>query len=93
LDSLSEVVPGLSSAQCGSINVEELPELKSIFVVDNTNDPTRFAKILESNRFAADFREILIWREDARERQMVGDVGKSLSSDDVINLQFTRYIL
>ncbi|KAI0037148.1 acyl-CoA synthetase [Vararia minispora EC-137] len=89
LSMLSQAIPGLLSVQPGSIQVEELPELRSIFVIDNTDGPAHFAKVLEGARYAADFREALVWREDTYEKEAVQQIGDTLHCDDVMNLQFT----
>ena len=47
---------------------------------------------LEGARPAVDFREVMVWREDAREGRMVRELEAGLRADEVINLQFTRCV-
>ncbi|KAG6831152.1 hypothetical protein H0H87_006082 [Tephrocybe sp. NHM501043] len=85
---LTEALPNLRHSKPGDIQCEELPELRNLVVVDNAgeygNDMTKL-----DVKGAIDWREILIWREDAREKDMQRDISASLNKDDIINLQFT----
>ena len=47
---------------------------------------------MEGARPAVDFREVMVWREDAREGRVVRELEAGLRADEVINLQFTRCV-
>lgn len=90
LASLAEVFPELRTASPGQIQIERLPNLRHILVVDNTGDTEEFQELLDSVKCALDFREAFVWNESSAEQKTVNDI-KSLSApDDIINLQFTR---
>ncbi|KAG6850080.1 hypothetical protein H0H93_001430 [Arthromyces matolae] len=88
VEMLSHAIPNLKHSPPGNISCEELPELKNLVVVDNADVHKRDIDKLEVNSII-DWREILIWREDAKEREMQRRISDSLKKDDVINLQFT----
>ena len=71
--------------------MEELPELKSLVVVDNTSGSEEFRNLLQDARCIVDFREIFEWHESAGERKALEGIQNAASNNDVINLQFTRY--
>lgn len=90
LSALSETIPGLASCHAGEISVEELPELRNILLVDNTSGSDEFQKLKEDVKCTVDFREAFEWHESAGERKAVRELQRTASSDDIINLQFTR---
>ena len=81
----------MGSCRPGEIAVEKLPSLKNIVVIDNVLDPTesKHTRTGEDAPCAVDFRDVLIWREDTRERKMHKQIKETLHHDDVINMQFT----
>ncbi|KAG6861288.1 hypothetical protein C0995_001842 [Termitomyces sp. Mi166 len=88
VEMLTQVLPNLKYSQPGDIQCEELPELKTLVVVDNTGKyQEELVKIDVSS--IIDWREILIWREDTKERNLQHEISASLRKDDIINLQFT----
>ncbi|TFY79539.1 hypothetical protein EWM64_g4473 [Hericium alpestre] len=90
LDLLSAALPSLRSATPGNVQEEQLPSLRSIFVVDhNLHDGRHFSEVLDDVRCAVDFRELLIWREDSSEARTVAEMSQTLHKDEVMNLQFT----
>ncbi|TDL24641.1 acetyl-CoA synthetase-like protein [Rickenella mellea] len=89
LESLSVEAPSLKSSHPGNISAEELPHLRHLVIVDNTSDHNEFLKTTQEVKCAVDFREILVWREDGREKRTRSEILQSLDKDDVINLQFT----
>ena len=91
--SLAEAVPVLKSAKSGDIQAEQLPELRNLVVVDNTARSGEFEKVLNETNSAIDFRDLFIWNESAPEQSVIKETAASLKSDEVINLQFTRYTL
>lgn len=62
-------------------------------VVNNSADPNKFQDEVHGLKSAIDWREIMVWREDAKEKQLHKKISASLDKDDVISLQFTRLVL
>lgn len=91
VEMLLQVLPNLKYSKPGDIQCEELPELKNLVVVDNTGKYREELDNLSVNS-TIDWREILIWREDTKERHLQRQISALLKKDDIINLQFTRYI-
>jgi len=85
---LLEKFPSICTSNPGDIVEEGLPTLKNLVVVDNDNAYQDQLQKL-GVKSAVDWREILLWREDTKEKQVVQDLTRSLHQDDVINLQFT----
>lgn len=83
-------MPSLRTREPGNIQEEQLPDLKHIVLVDNTGDYKSFQDIMSDVRCAADFREILVWREKGKEEKTVKEVEVTLQKDDIMNMQFTR---
>ncbi|KAG6899203.1 hypothetical protein C0993_012331 [Termitomyces sp. T159_Od127] len=88
VEMLLQVLPNLKSSKPGDIQCEELPELKNFVVVDNTGKYQEELNKLSVNS-TIDWREILIWREDTKERSLQRRISASLKKDDIINLQYT----
>ncbi|KAF7289906.1 hypothetical protein MIND_01365500 [Mycena indigotica] len=89
LDMVVSKFPELRGSPAGNpIQLEELPALRDIIVVDNTG---QFSAEAEKLRFKnwIDWREILIWDESASESRVQKRIERGLNKDDVINLQFT----
>lgn len=82
-------MPDIKGSRPGAIHVEGLPELRNLVVVDNLGVYKGEMEKL-GVRSAIDWRDIIVWREDVKERNMQRDISASLRKDDVINLQFTR---
>ncbi|GLB39151.1 putative AMP-binding enzyme C-terminal domain [Lyophyllum shimeji] len=88
IEMLAGILPGLKESKPGEIEVEGLPELRNLVVVDNKGEyQAQLDKL--GVRSTIDWREIFMWREDTRERDLQRDISASLKKDDVINLQFT----
>ncbi|KAF9459754.1 hypothetical protein BDZ94DRAFT_1380660 [Collybia nuda] len=85
---LAEALPELRNSSAGDIQEPALPDLRNLIVVDNQG---MFHKQLDKLQIKStiDWREIIIWREGVQEQKLHRDITKSLSKDDVINLQFT----
>jgi hypothetical protein len=89
---LTEVLPELQSCSPGNIQAAALPELRNLVVVDNTGEFQRKSGKLNVSS-TIDWREIMMWRENAKEEKLRRDTARSLDKDDIINLQFTRRAL
>jgi len=88
---LAEALPSLRKFCPGDIQEEALPDLKHIIVIDNTRQPKRFHEMLGDIHCAVDFREVLLWQDGGtKETRVVEERMKTLSKDDVTNIQFTR---
>ena len=88
---LAQTFPEIRSAKPGEIQVEALPELRNLVLVDNeesAHDDLAQLRI----KSMIDWRELLMWREGHGVAQARRDISARLEIDDVINLQFTRYI-
>ena len=71
--------------------MEDLPELRNLVLVDN-EEPAHDDLAQLRIKSMIDWRELLIWREGHGAAQARRDIAARLEIDDVINLQFTRYI-
>ncbi|KXN89148.1 Putative acyl-CoA synthetase YngI [Leucoagaricus sp. SymC.cos] len=88
IETLSQAFPQIRSQHPGEIRIEELPELRNLIAVDNAEaEKARLGRL--KIRSLVDWREILLWREDAIEERRVAEIMTSLKKDDVVNLQFT----
>jgi|ERR1700734_3956048 hypothetical protein len=87
---LSGAFPALRDSSPGNIQEPAIPELRNLVVVNNTSDSHKFRKDLHGIKSAIDWREIMVWREDAKQKRLHQEITTSLHKDDVINLQFTR---
>jgi hypothetical protein len=91
IETLSQAFPQIRSQHPGEIQIEELPELRNLIVVDNAEEEkARLGRL--KIKSLVDWREILLWREDASEERRVEETKSALKNDDVINLQFTRLV-
>ena len=88
---LAQTFPEIRSAKPGEIQVEDLPELRNLVLVDN-EDSARDDLTQLHIKSMVDWRELLMWREGHAAAQARRDIAARLKTDDVINLQFTRYI-
>lgn len=52
-----------------------------------------FEKLLEDAKCSVDFREAFAWAPSPTERVELERIKKEAKADDVINLQFTRYVV
>ena len=94
LQMLSSIFPSLSSTPQGQpLSLDRLPDLKSIVVIDDVGGGQNLETEMARVKPAVDFREILVWREAGHEESEVRKLEASLQEHDVINLQFTRYVL
>lgn len=89
---LSSAFPSIQHAPPGAIHEIEVPELKNMVVVNDTNSKEEWEKETVGVKSLVDFRDILIWDESSKEGRTQKEFGKSLRKDDVINLQFTRCV-
>lgn len=69
----------------------DLPELRNLILVDNEDTAHEDLAQLQIKSMV-DWRELLIWREGHGAAQDRRDITARLQKDDVINLQFTRYV-
>ncbi|KAJ7275033.1 hypothetical protein C8J57DRAFT_1313435 [Mycena rebaudengoi] len=88
IDMLSSKFPDLSNSAAGAIQEPALPELRSLVVLNNTGDLSQEAERLNLKSMT-DWREIMVWDETSRERDLQKNISQSLHKDEVINLQFT----
>ena len=89
----AEAFPALANSAPGAIQEAALPALRHLVVVDDTPSLKDYAAELEGVKPAVDFREVLVWQDHASEQHIVDRLEASLLPDDVINLQFTRYVV
>lgn len=89
---LAQTFPEIRSAKPGEIQVEDLPELRNLVLVDNEESAHNDLAQLRIKSMI-DWRELLMWRESHGAAQARRDIAARLDTDDVINLQFTRYVL
>ncbi|RDB30266.1 putative acyl-CoA synthetase YngI [Hypsizygus marmoreus] len=88
VEMLAHALPEMKNSRPGDIQDPGLPELRNLVVVDNKGKSwARLEKL--GIKSAIDWREILMWREDVKEKDMQRDISASLKNDDVANLQFT----
>ncbi|KAF7323872.1 hypothetical protein MKEN_00608600 [Mycena kentingensis (nom. inval.)] len=89
LDMLVNKFPQLRGMLRGApLQLEALPELRNIIVVDNSNEFPSQAEKLQFKSWI-DWREVIIWDESASESRLHKQIEATLHKDDVINLQFT----
>jgi len=86
---LSEAFPSVRDSRPGEIQESELPELRNLVVLDDKGE-FRAEQSKLGVKSAIDWREIIVWREDTKEKVLQGEITKSLDKDEIINLQFTR---
>jgi hypothetical protein len=89
---LSSAFPSIRHASPGNIHEVEVPELKNVVVVDDTNSKVEWEKETVGFRSLVDFRNILIWDEGSIEGEKLRNISTSLNKDDIVNLQFTRCV-
>lgn len=85
---LAEVFPEIRGQKPGEIQIAELPELRNLVVIDNVEEAREDLAKLHIKSMV-DWREVLMWRDDARESRILQEIMASLRNDDVTNLQFT----
>ena len=88
---LAQTFPEIRGAKPGEIQVEDLPDLRSLVLVDNEESAHDDLAQLHIKSMI-DWRELLMWREGHGAAQARRNIAARLETDDVINLQFTRYI-
>lgn len=93
--SLADALPSLgASRNPHDLEIPELPELKSIVLIDNLSGrpsaPTSFEKVMGRVRGAIDYRELLSKRRGSRDE--VTEAGAALDPQDVVNLQFSTFL-
>jgi hypothetical protein len=88
----ADAFPALRESSQGNIQEPALPTLRSMVVVNNTPDSTKFQNDLHGLKCAIDWREIMVWREDTKEKNLLEEISTSLDKDDIISLQFTRLV-
>lgn len=89
--SLADAFPDLRNSSPGNIRAESIPSLRNLVVVNDMSDIGEYSKEILDTECIVDFRETLVWHEDSSEHHRVRHLIGSLRSDEVINLQFTRY--
>ncbi|PPQ75996.1 hypothetical protein CVT26_005948 [Gymnopilus dilepis] len=85
---LAEAFVEIRNAQPGELQIQDLPELRNIILVDNAEEGRDDIAKLKI-RSMVDWREILMWREDVHEAKLHRKLYEGLHRDEVINLQFT----
>lgn len=90
---LCDAFPALANSSPGDIQEPALPDLRHLVVVDNIGVRDQFEREIEGAKPAVDFREVMLWREDTEERRRVENIAARLDVHDIINLQFTRYVI
>lgn len=88
----ADAFPALRESSQGNIQEPALPTLRSMVVVNNTPESTKFQNDLHGLKCAIDWREIMVWREDTKEKNLLEEISTSLDKDDIISLQFTRLV-
>lgn len=91
IELLAEKCPSIKHSLPGQIHEDALPQLRNLVVVDNEDV---FQEELRSLKVKSliDWREVFAWREDdVSLNKRLDDTSQSLSNDDVINIQFTRF--
>ena len=86
---LTEVLPELRSCSPGNIQAAAAPELRNLVIVDNTGILQREGLNVSGT---IDWREIIMWQDHAQEEKIRREVTQFLDKDDIINLQFTRWV-
>lgn len=91
VEMLAAELPGLRNSPRGDIQEPVLPDLVNLAVVDNQD---AFKDELDKLNVKSliDWRDVMLWREDTQEYTIQKEISRSLHKDDVINLQFTRYV-
>ena len=89
---LSDAFPELRYSSPGNIQESALPLLRNLVVVDNIHDAAELQRETRDVKSITNWREIFIWREDTSEQRHVEELTLSQRSDEVINLQFTRWV-
>lgn len=90
----AEAFAEIRSQHPGDIQIEILPQFKNLIVVRNEADANaEAAKDLDElkMRCTVDWREVMIWSQGSEEKERTIRE-RSSTKDDVINLQFTRYV-
>ena len=88
---LAQTFPEIRGAKPGEIQVEDLPDLRSLVLVDNEESAHNDLALLRIKSMI-DWRELLMWQEGHGAAKARRDIAARLETDNVINLQFTRYI-
>jgi acyl-CoA synthetase (AMP-forming)/AMP-acid ligase II len=91
LSMFSNAFPALRESSQGNIHIPELPQLRNLVVVDDKGELRAELRKLDLH-CAIDWREVIVWREDAKEKYLHDKISRSLDQNDIINLQFTRYL-
>lgn len=86
---LAETFAQIRSQHPGEIQIEELPELRNLVVIDNVEESKADLEKLHIKSMV-DWREVPIWKEGVREARVQKELEASLGKDEVVNLQFTR---
>jgi hypothetical protein len=86
---LAQTFPEIRSTKPGEIQLEDLPELRNLVLVDNEDTAHNDLAQLRIKSMV-DWRELLMWREGHGMAQAREDITVRLGKEDVINLQFTR---
>jgi len=95
VSSLVDSLPSLSTSSPHDLSIPELPELKSLVLIDNCSGrPSAagmsFEETLRRVKGAVDYREMLVWNRSAMDE--VKEAEKALPHQDVVNLQFSACV-
>ncbi|EKM57015.1 uncharacterized protein PHACADRAFT_194590 [Phanerochaete carnosa HHB-10118-sp] len=88
LQNLADAFPSLVSSSPGNVNIERLPDLKNIVVLDDLGGAQGAAEMARA-KSAIDFCEILVWRHAGPEQRKLEALERGLQQHETINLQFT----
>jgi hypothetical protein len=88
---LSSAIPSLSTSKPNAILSDVLPDLRSLVLVDNTSNDSRFEASMAHMTCTVDYREVFMWHQSVAEDKYISGLSQSMTKDDVINLQFTRF--
>ena len=89
---LAKAIPALLSSKPGAINVEEIPTLRNLVIVNDLENSVDYENIMDGLSCTIDFRELFAWNEGIHERDTIKQAREDMGVNDVINLQFTRFV-
>lgn len=90
---LSGAMPYLRDSQPGDLRDPNLPDLRNLVVVNNeATNRQEWINSLHGLKSAIDWREIFCWQPDRSVEARHRDLTQSLLHNEVINLQFTRWV-
>lgn len=91
LELLKSKLPSLLTTAPGSVYDPTLPSLRHLIIFNNTRGGNEHAPYPDITA-AMDFRDLLVY-DDAISDASLARTTKTLDEHDVMNLQFTRFVL